>query len=271
MTAPQPRRELPSLRSATEALHAAKQELQFRVTRLSITKKFDGERKRFPPGTTFHHRSELDPLQRELREIPGVTVLIYDQTCAAEKRRRRKKGEYPDPPRRIFINTGVCEQCGDCGVQSNCLSIVPVETEFGRKRIIEQASCNKDYSCVNGFCPSFVSVHGAKVRKWGGGTLGAGAGDIPSLGTVSGEGLSGEGRFPLGRDSGESRFPVGAPSPRAGPGRRCQPAEYALAPIVSPRKRSASVWASQVTTRSEPAANRIFSTSADAGRHTGPG
>ena len=108
--------------------------------------KFDGHRKRFPHGTTFHHRDELDTVQRELREISGVTVLIYDQTCAAEKRRRRKKGQYPDPPRRMFINTGVCEGCGDCGVQSNCLSIVPVATELGRKRMIEQDSCNKDYS-----------------------------------------------------------------------------------------------------------------------------
>ena len=105
--------------------------------------KFAGQRKQFPAGTTFHHRSELDALQRQLREVPGVTVLIYDQTCAAEKRRRRKRGEYPDPPRRIFINTAVCEQCGDCGVQSNCLSIVPVDTEFGRKRMIEQAATAK--------------------------------------------------------------------------------------------------------------------------------
>ena len=127
--------------------------------------KFDGYRDRFPADTTFHHRSELDAVQRELREVRGVTVLIYDQTCAAEKRRRRKTGEYPDPARRLFINTAVCEGCGDCGQQSNCLSIVPVDTDFGRKRMIEQSSCNKDYSCANGFCPSFVSVLGAQVRK----------------------------------------------------------------------------------------------------------
>ena len=163
-------------------------------------KKFD--RQRFPAGTTFHHRSELDGVQRELRDTPGVTVLIYDQTCAAEKRRRRKKGEYPDPPRRIFINRAVCEGCGDCGVQSNCLSIVPVETEFGRKRMIEQASCNKDYSCVNGFCPSFVSVHGGKVRKWAGGSFGEGAGGPSSQGS----------------DGGTSRFPVGAHPPQPTPG-----------------------------------------------------
>lgn len=119
----------------------------------------------FPANTSFHDRSELDAVQRELREIEGVTVLIYDQTCAAEKRRRRKKGEFPDPPKRLFINEAVCEGCGDCGQASNCLSVVPVETDWGRKRSIEQSSCNKDFSCVNGFCPSFVSVHGAKLKK----------------------------------------------------------------------------------------------------------
>ncbi|MET0518580.1 MAG: indolepyruvate ferredoxin oxidoreductase family protein [Burkholderiaceae bacterium] len=127
--------------------------------------KYDGQHGLFPAGTTFHDRSEMDAVQRELREIEGVTVLIYDQTCAAEKRRRRKKGEFADPPRRIFINEQVCEGCGDCGQASNCLSVVPVETDFGRKRAIEQSSCNKDFSCVNGFCPSFVSVHGAQLKK----------------------------------------------------------------------------------------------------------
>jgi indolepyruvate ferredoxin oxidoreductase len=119
----------------------------------------------FPPGSTVDHRDELDRLQREFREIPGVTAIIYDQTCAAEKRRRRKRGLYPDPPKRVFINEAVCEGCGDCGVQSNCLSVIPVETEFGRKRAIDQSSCNKDFSCVKGFCPSFVTVHGGKLRK----------------------------------------------------------------------------------------------------------
>jgi len=127
--------------------------------------KYEGHHGLFPAGTTFHDRSELDKVQRELREIEGVTVLIYDQTCAAEKRRRRKKKEFPDPPKRIFINEQVCEGCGDCGQASNCLSVVPVETDFGRKRAIEQSSCNKDFSCVNGFCPSFVSVHGAQLKK----------------------------------------------------------------------------------------------------------
>ena len=118
-----------------------------------------------PAGVPVHHRSELDVVQRQLRDTEGVTVLVYDQTCAAEKRRRRKKKEYPDPARRMVINPAVCEGCGDCGVQSNCLSILPLETELGRKRQIEQSSCNKDYSCVEGFCPSFVSVLGGELRK----------------------------------------------------------------------------------------------------------
>ncbi|RTZ39926.1 indolepyruvate ferredoxin oxidoreductase family protein [Candidimonas sp. SYP-B2681] len=116
-------------------------------------------------GVSVHERHELDRLQRELREIEGVTVLIHDQVCAAEKRRRRKKKSLPDPARRLFINTAVCEGCGDCGTQSNCLSLVPVETPFGRKRAIDQSSCNKDYSCLDGFCPSFVSVIGGSLRK----------------------------------------------------------------------------------------------------------
>ena len=119
----------------------------------------------FPAGATFHHRDEMDALQRELREVAGVSVLIYDQTCAAEKRRKRKRGTYPDPAKRVFINDAVCEGCGDCSLQSNCLSIYPVDTEFGRKRKIDQSSCNKDYSCVKGFCPSFVTVEGGELRK----------------------------------------------------------------------------------------------------------
>ena len=115
----------------------------------------------------IHHRTELDRVQRELRDTEGTTVLIYDQTCAAEKRRRRKRGKFPDPQKRVVINELVCEGCGDCGVQSNCVSVAPVETEFGRKRTIDQSTCNKDYSCVNGFCPSFVTVEGGHLRKPG--------------------------------------------------------------------------------------------------------
>jgi len=119
----------------------------------------------FAEGATVRHRDNLDQLQRELREVGGVTAIVYDQTCAAEKRRRRKRGRFPDPPKRAFINDHVCEGCGDCSRTSNCVSVVPVETEFGRKRAIDQSSCNKDFSCVEGFCPSFVTVHGGGLKK----------------------------------------------------------------------------------------------------------
>ncbi|MBQ4826884.1 indolepyruvate ferredoxin oxidoreductase family protein [Leisingera sp. HS039] len=119
----------------------------------------------FPAGMRMHERAEMMKIQREFEEVEGVSAIIYIQTCAAEKRRRRKKGQFPDPDQRVFINTDVCEGCGDCGVQSNCVSIVPKDTELGRKRAIDQSSCNKDFSCVNGFCPSFVTVEGAKIRK----------------------------------------------------------------------------------------------------------
>jgi indolepyruvate ferredoxin oxidoreductase len=119
----------------------------------------------FAPGTEIRHRDDLDAVQRELRDIPGLTVLIYDQTCAAEKRRRRKRGTYPDPEKRVFINEDVCEGCGDCQEQSNCVAVKPVETEFGRKRAIDQSACNKDFSCLKGFCPSFVTVHGGELRR----------------------------------------------------------------------------------------------------------
>jgi indolepyruvate ferredoxin oxidoreductase len=140
-----------------------------------------GDAWKLAPGVTVHHRDELERIQVELRDYPGVSVLIYDQTCASEKRRRRKKNTpektaFPDPARRVVINDLVCEACGDCSVKSNCLSVEPLETEFGRKRQINQSSCNKDYSCLKGFCPSFVTVEGGKLRKGS-----ATAGSIPDL------------------------------------------------------------------------------------------
>jgi indolepyruvate ferredoxin oxidoreductase len=117
------------------------------------------------PGVRIRPRDELDAVQRELRETKGVSAIIYVQTCATEKRRRRKRGEFPDPPKRVVINELVCEGCGDCSVASNCLSVEPLETEFGRKRAINQSACNKDYSCLKGFCPSFVTVEGGALKK----------------------------------------------------------------------------------------------------------
>src|SRR5256886_3783215 len=122
-------------------------------------------REDWPRGLTIHHRDELMPIQQELAKIPGVTVLIYDQTCAAEKRRRRKRGRFPDPEERVIINELVCEGCGDCGVKSNCVSVQPLQTEWGRQPTIDQSRCNQDLSCVNGCCPSFVSRHRAKLKQ----------------------------------------------------------------------------------------------------------
>ena len=139
-----------------------------------------------PRGVPAHHRDDLDRVQRELRDTPGVTVLVYDQTCAAEKRRRRKRGLMADPPERAFINHLVCEGCGDCSVASNCVSVQPLETRLGRKRRIDQSNCNKDFSCVKGFCPSFVTVHGGAVRKAAG----------PGAGGVGGNGSGGTGDGP---------------------------------------------------------------------------
>ncbi|MEO8304582.1 MAG: indolepyruvate ferredoxin oxidoreductase family protein [Betaproteobacteria bacterium] len=131
----------------------------------------------FASDIEIYGRDDLDAVQRRLRETAGCTVLLYDQTCAAEKRRRRKRGKYPDPAKRVVINELVCEGCGDCGIKSNCVSVAPVETEFGRKRTIDQSSCNKDFSCVNGFCPSFVTVEGGSLRK----PKKAVAGEFPAL------------------------------------------------------------------------------------------
>jgi len=123
------------------------------------------KRELFPEGVEFHDRAELDAVQKQLREVKGTSILIYEQTCATEKRRRRKRGKLIDPPKRVVVNSLVCEGCGDCGQKSFCVSVLPKETEFGRKRDIDQSNCNKDYSCTTGFCPSFVTVHGGKPRK----------------------------------------------------------------------------------------------------------
>ena len=123
------------------------------------------DRSNLPAHITLHERDTLEQVQRELREVKGVSVLIYDQTCAAEKRRRRKKGEFPQAKARAFINSAVCEGCGDCGVQSNCVSILPLETSLGRKRAIDQSACNQDLTCVEGFCPSFVTLEGARLKR----------------------------------------------------------------------------------------------------------
>jgi indolepyruvate ferredoxin oxidoreductase len=129
-----------------------------------------------PAGADFVTRDRLLEIQEKFRDIKGVTVILYVQTCAAEKRRRRKRGQFPDPATRVFINTDVCEGCGDCGVQSNCVSLVPVETELGRKRAVDQSSCNKDFSCLQGFCPSFVTFEGVTPRKATGSAV-----DLPDL------------------------------------------------------------------------------------------
>jgi len=151
--------------SVAAIAHQVKQEGVKRIVLLSD----DPDRHRragdMPSDVMIGHRDELDEVQRRLREIPGCTVLIYEQTCAAEKRRRRKRGASPDPPKRLFIAREVCEGCGDCSVQSTCVSLVPIETALGRKRAIDQSSCNKDYSCLNGFCPAFLTIHDAGLRK----------------------------------------------------------------------------------------------------------
>lgn len=152
--------ELSPYRIAAEVKAAGVARLAFMSDRPDLYTASD-----FPPGTTIDHRDDVLRVQKELSQVPGVTVLLYEQTCAAEKRRRRKSGKFEDPNRRVFINPVACEGCGDCGKKSNCVAVVPLETEFGRKRAIDQSACNKDFSCVKGFCPSFVSVMGGKLRK----------------------------------------------------------------------------------------------------------
>ena len=150
-----------------DAPKIAREVLAIGVNKLVVVydDKEDVVKSAFPAGLEFHERANLMDVQRQMSEIDGVTAILYIQTCAAEKRRRRKRGLFPDPDKRVFINPDVCEGCGDCGVQSNCVSIVPLETELGRKRAIDQSSCNKDFSCVNGFCPSFVTFEGATPKK----------------------------------------------------------------------------------------------------------
>jgi indolepyruvate ferredoxin oxidoreductase len=126
----------------------------------------------FAEGVEIYHRDDYDKVQKDIRDVKGISVIVYDQTCGTEKRRRRKRNEFPDPKKRVVINDLVCEGCGDCGVASNCVSVSPLETEFGRKRTIDQSSCNKDYSCVKGFCPSFVTVHGGELKKGSGAPVG---------------------------------------------------------------------------------------------------
>ena len=148
------------------------------VKRIEVVydEKEEPRREDFPKDVGWHERAEMDAVQKSLTSVEGVSAILYIQTCAAEKRRRRKRGQFPDPDQRVFINTDVCEGCGDCGVQSNCVSIVPVETELGRKRAIDQSSCNKDFSCLKGFCPSFVTLEGATVKKATGQDI-----DLPDL------------------------------------------------------------------------------------------
>ncbi len=164
MTGGQQVGERPEGHSVLQIMNSVKSEGAGQIVIVSDEpEKYDGAA--LADGVTVHHRRELDRIQRELREVPGCTILIYDQTCATEKRRRRKRGLMPQATKTVVINELVCEGCGDCSVKSNCLSVEPVETEFGRKRRINQSTCNKDYSCVDGFCPSFVTVEGGQLKK----------------------------------------------------------------------------------------------------------
>jgi len=174
MTGGQPVGERPEGHAVLQMAHSLRAEGVAKITvvtdepekyRMAHHTTIGGTVLELPSGIAVEHRDELDRVQREFREIPGTTIIIYDQTCATEKRRRRKRGTLEDPAKRVVINEAVCEGCGDCGVQSNCLSVEPLETEFGRKRTINQSSCNKDYSCLKGFCPSFVTVEGGQLKK----------------------------------------------------------------------------------------------------------
>jgi indolepyruvate ferredoxin oxidoreductase len=164
MTGGQQVGERPEGHSVIQIAHSVTAEGATRVTVVTDQPEKYGEAK-LPPGVAVHHRDELDRIQREFRDIAGTTAIIYDQTCATEKRRRRKRGTLVDPAVRVVINELVCEGCGDCSVQSNCLSVEPLETEFGRKRTINQSTCNKDMSCLKGFCPSFVTVEGGRLKE----------------------------------------------------------------------------------------------------------
>ncbi|MGH8822599.1 MAG: 2-oxoacid:acceptor oxidoreductase family protein, partial [Rhodoferax sp.] len=165
MTGGQPVGERPEGHSVVQIAQSMRAEGAIKITIVTDEpEKYDGV-KSLPEGIAIQHRDTLDAVQREFREVKGTTVIIYDQTCATEKRRRRKRGTLVDPAKRVVINELVCEGCGDCCEQSNCLSVEPLETEFGRKRQINQSTCNKDYSCVKGFCPSFVTVEGGQLKK----------------------------------------------------------------------------------------------------------
>jgi len=167
MTGGQPIEGEPSLQGEVTVPEVARQLDAEGVRRIAVVSDVPdkyGADSRFPPGVSFHHRDELDRVQKSLREYEGVSAIVYDQSCAAEARRLRKQGTLADPDRRVIINELVCEGCGDCSVQSNCISVEPIETEFGRKRRINQSSCNKDYSCLKGYCPSFVTVVGGELR-----------------------------------------------------------------------------------------------------------
>ncbi|MGV3493388.1 MAG: indolepyruvate ferredoxin oxidoreductase family protein [Ramlibacter sp.] len=163
MTGGQPVGERPEGHSPLQILQSLDAEgVRRMVVVTDQPEKYEGAK--LPAGVTVHHRDELDRIQREFREIEGTTAILYDQTCATEKRRRRKRGTMVDPAVRVMINDLVCEGCGDCSVKSNCLSVEPLETEFGRKRTINQSTCNKDTSCLKGFCPSFVTIEGGKLK-----------------------------------------------------------------------------------------------------------